>query len=148
MRKLFDKVFGNQDMRVRDTHTHTHTRRKRGDLRGFKEKKRETSVGVGGEPTDAAKRSRRALIRGRHGGRLPARQRSADPPRPLVFFFLLPETPFESNLFADEAALTPLHYFFLLAREGGHARPGRRGEDDHLIQAPHWGGAQHRADHR
>jgi len=22
LRKLFDKVFGNQDMRVRDTHTH------------------------------------------------------------------------------------------------------------------------------
>ena len=29
MRKLFDKVFGNQDMRVRDTHTHTHEKKEK-----------------------------------------------------------------------------------------------------------------------
>ena len=83
------------------------------------------------------------------GAAFPPDNEARTPQDPLFFFFLLPETPFESNLFADEAALTstPI-FFFLLAREGGHARPGRRGEDDHLIQAPHWGGAEHRADHR
>ena len=29
MRKLFDKVFGNQDMRVRDTRTHTHEKKEK-----------------------------------------------------------------------------------------------------------------------
>ena len=55
MRKLFDKVFGNQDMRVRDTHEHTHEKKEKIGREGSGwvglmrcEKKGETSVGGGG----------------------------------------------------------------------------------------------------
>jgi len=46
------------------------------------------------------------------GAAFPPDNEARTPQDPLFFFFLLPETPFESNLFADEAALTSTPIFF------------------------------------